>query len=514
MCDGAGDYVTTPDHADFTLGAGDWTIDCWFNVGGGAGTSRRLCGQSDGALTATTRSADIALTGANVIQATVFVGAVGTAVVGTTTYTTPGWHHLAFVRAGNTLKLFLDGVQEGGDVAISGTINDSSNAYSVGRLGELTSATWNGWVDEFRLSVGVARWTANFTPPPTAYNISQACRGFFYAIKSDGSIAVFAGTATKLYQLDNTTLAWADVSKALGAYPEVPPFDHWQFAQFGNVVIAVQANTVPQVFNLASSAQFADLGGGPPPSRYIAIVGRFVVLSGLSSTPFRIQWSGLDAITTWTAGVNSSDFQELPDGGVVRGVGGGEYGAIFQDTAIRRMVFVGGPIVFQIERVTQDKGLYAPYSLIRAADMIFFIAAQGLQALGASGVPVPIGKEKFDRTFFANHDASALQYVIGAADPKETRVYWSYRSAGGADCRLRPPLVLRLRARPRHRDRGGGRVHRDAVATGLHAGEHGRHLRLARCAAVLARRGVGRRQRDALGREPRPPARLLHRRQS
>lgn len=271
---------------------------------------------------------------------------------------------------------------------------------------------------------------ASLTPFTAA--LPAQCRGFFYAIRSDGSIAVFAGTATKLYRLDNTTLAWADVSKALGAYSAVPPTDHWQFAQFGSMVIAVQANTVPQVFNLASSAEFADLGGAPPPSRYIAIVGRFVVLSGLLSTPFRIQWSGLDAITTWTAGINSSDFQDLPDGGVVRGVGGGEYGAIFQDTAIRRMVFVGGPIVFQIERVTQDKGLYAPYSLIRAADMIFFIAAQGLQALGASGVPVPIGKEKFDRTFFANHDASALQYVIGAADPKETRVYWSYRSAGGA----------------------------------------------------------------------------------
>ena len=55
--------------------------------------------------------------------------------------------------------------------------------------------------------------------------------------------------------------------------------------------------------------------------RYVAVVGRFVVLSGLLSTPYRIQWSGLNAITTWTSGVNSSDFQDEPvSENIVRGV--------------------------------------------------------------------------------------------------------------------------------------------------------------------------------------------------
>lgn len=259
------------------------------------------------------------------------------------------------------------------------------------------------------------------------------CRGFFFAIKNDGSVSVFAGTSTRLYQLNNTTLAWTDVSKGGVAYTAVPTADHWQFAQFGNLVLAVQANTVPQVFDLTSSSAFADLSGSPPQARYIAIVGRFVVLSGLLSTPYRIQWSGQNAVTTWTPGTNSSDFQDLPDGGVVRGVAGGEFGAIFQDKSIRRMIYApGSAVVFAIERVTQDKGLYAPFSLIRAGNRIFFLAAQGFHEMGATGSPVEIGKEKFDRTFFAAHDASALQYVIGSADPRETRVYWTYRQAGSS----------------------------------------------------------------------------------
>lgn len=270
----------------------------------------------------------------------------------------------------------------------------------------------------------------DFTAFTTA--LPDTCRGFFYARKTDGSIAVFAGTATKLYQLNNTDFAWIDVSKAGGSYGALPTSDHWQFVQFGNFVIAVQANTVPQVFDLTSSSAFADLGGSPPQARYIAVVGRFVVLSGLLSTPYRIQWSGLNAVTTWTSGVNSSDFQDFPDGGVVRGVAGGEFGVIFQETAMRQLVYTpGSPVIFTIERITEDKGLMAPYSLIRAANKIFFLAPQGFQAMESTGAPVPIGKERFDRTFFADLDSGSLQLIIGAADPSATLVYWAYKSQSG-----------------------------------------------------------------------------------
>ena len=272
-------------------------------------------------------------------------------------------------------------------------------------------------------------------PDLTAFTaaLAAACRGFFYARKTDGSVATFAGTSTKLYLLSNTDFTWTDVSKGAGSYSALPSANHWQFVQFGNFVIAVQPNTVPQVFDLTVSTNFADLGGSPPQAAYISVVGRFVVLSGLLSTPYRIQWSGLNAVTTWTSGVNSSDFQDLPDGGIVRGVAGGEYGVIFQETAMRRMTYVpGSPVIFNIERVTEDKGLMAPYSLIRAAERIFFLAPQGFQTIAGSGPPTPIGKERFDRTFFADFDSGNIQLVIGAADPAATRVYWAYKSQSGA----------------------------------------------------------------------------------
>jgi len=271
---------------------------------------------------------------------------------------------------------------------------------------------------------------------PAVYSsaLSTACRGFFYARNADASITVFAATATKLYKLNNTDFTWSDVSKGAASYSSVPSSDQWQFAQFNNLVFAVQINTVPQVFDLTSSSAFADLGGSPPQSRYVAIVNRFVVLSGLgSATPYRIQWSGLNATTTWTSGVNSSDFQDLPDGGPVRGVAGGENGLIMQDASMRRMIYApGSAYIFQIERLAQDKGIFAPLSLVRAGDRIFFCGNDGFQTLLPGGYPSFIGKERVDRTFFTDVDSSSLQLVLGAYDPKTSRVYWSYKSVSGS----------------------------------------------------------------------------------
>jgi hypothetical protein len=143
--------------------------------------------------------------------------------------------------------------------------------------------------------------------------------------------------------------------------------------------------------------------------------------------------NSFNAAASWTSGVNSSDFQDFPDGGIVRGVAGGEAGVIFQDQAIRRMSYVpGSPIIFQIDRITQDKGLYAPYSIIRAGERIFFFAGQGFHKIEPGGVPVQIGREKVDRTFLANLDNGNLQLFMGAADPRSTRVYWAYKSNSGA----------------------------------------------------------------------------------
>jgi hypothetical protein len=274
-------------------------------------------------------------------------------------------------------------------------------------------------------------------PSLTALSLSLGaqCRGAFVAYNTDGSVTIFAATATDLYTMNNTTFGWTKVSLGGGPYSTISTGDQWRFVQFNALIIAVQANVTPQVWILGSSTAFANLAGSPPQARYIDIVGRFVVLSGLLSNPQRVQWSGLNDVngaTSWTPGINSSDYQDLPDGGFVRGVAGGDNGVILQDTAIRTMTYIpGSPVIFQIERISQDKGLYGPYSLIRAGTIIFFYSAQGFYRIDPGGIPMPIGRERVDRSFFSDLDTSNLQMFIGAADPRSSRVFWAYKSANG-----------------------------------------------------------------------------------
>lgn len=258
------------------------------------------------------------------------------------------------------------------------------------------------------------------------------CRGLFFARRTDDSIAVFAGTATRLYLLNNSDFSWTDVSKGGVAYSALVNTDNWGFVQFEDTVVAAQVNTPPQAFALAPDAAFSDLAGTPPQASHVAVIGGFLVLSGLQSAPKRVQWSDLFGITTWTAGVGLSDFQDLPDGGSVRGVAGTDYyGVVFQDDTIRRFLYVpGSAAIFDILKLTTNESLVGQDSIITVGDRVFYYSSLGFRLIAAGQAPVPIGKERVDRTFAADLDTANLQLFIGSADPAATRVFWAYRSQG------------------------------------------------------------------------------------
>lgn len=76
------------------------------------------------------------------------------------------WYHVALVRSGSDLLMFVDGTQLGSTATITGSIHDSSRQFTIGAL-ELSSGhvyELTGYMDNFRLTVGVARYAANFTP--------------------------------------------------------------------------------------------------------------------------------------------------------------------------------------------------------------------------------------------------------------------------------------------------------------------------------------------------------------
>lgn len=79
------------------------------------------------------------------------------------------WYHVAWVRSSGTSTLYVDGTAVG--TPYSDT-NDYRSYYGP-RIGGWSnsdsSLSFDGWIDEVRLS-DVARWTTNFTPPTAAYS--------------------------------------------------------------------------------------------------------------------------------------------------------------------------------------------------------------------------------------------------------------------------------------------------------------------------------------------------------
>lgn len=165
----ASSWISYPDHADWTLGTGPFTVDFWFNRQGGDGTQRFICGTVDTSGIYNGTGFVIQLNAANKIQADIGNGSAGVSLVGTTAFTTAGWHHVAHVRDVNTMRLFVDGVQEA-TTSFAGTVNDPSSTLTIGRYGDYGAPFWNGYIDEFRFSKGIARWTTNFTPPTVPYS--------------------------------------------------------------------------------------------------------------------------------------------------------------------------------------------------------------------------------------------------------------------------------------------------------------------------------------------------------
>lgn len=259
--------------------------------------------------------------------------------------------------------------------------------------------------------------------------LPAVCRGYFYARDEDGSVKVFAGTVNRLYILNNTTLQWEDVSKSGSAYTSLNPDANWSFAQFGTLVIAVQQNINPQVFDLSSDTEFDDLAGSPPKAAYVSVVNQFVMLSGLQINPKRLQWSGLNDVTNWTSGVNSSDFQDFPDGGFIRGVIGGEFGTVLQDQMIRRMTFSpGSDVIFEIQKLAENFGALGPYAICSGGSLHFFPTPKGFYQVDNSGGLTPIGEEKVNRSFFASYDSGQPQLLQSMADPNSNTVVFVWKS--------------------------------------------------------------------------------------
>ena len=167
LFDGTGDYLTTPNHADLTLASGDWTIEFWVRLNS-TGVTQVLANHGSGTgffpwqFWFDTSTSKLGFRGYNSGSSLVFnLQQSGTSTTGV-------WYHVAGVRDANTMRFFVDGAAQG-TAAISGSLFSTTATVAFGAYNNGV-APLNGWLDDIRVTKGVARYTAAFTPPTAQFD--------------------------------------------------------------------------------------------------------------------------------------------------------------------------------------------------------------------------------------------------------------------------------------------------------------------------------------------------------
>lgn len=74
------------------------------------------------------------------------------------------WFHAAVVRNGNTITFYIDGVSRGSVTFTDSVAYSTSHALTIGASSN-NAAYFNGYLQDIRITKGVARYTSTFTPP-------------------------------------------------------------------------------------------------------------------------------------------------------------------------------------------------------------------------------------------------------------------------------------------------------------------------------------------------------------
>jgi len=156
--DGTGDYLQAPAGTDFSYGTGDFTFEAWIYPTT-SGTDKIIYAQT----TSGNNYVNLALTTSNTFSVQINASGAGNNVTSTGTVTANVWTHIAVTRQSTVVKLFINGVQDG-----SGTRNVdlqiSSTVPTIGTFSHSSTLNFAGYIQDFRIYKGVAKYTSNFTP--------------------------------------------------------------------------------------------------------------------------------------------------------------------------------------------------------------------------------------------------------------------------------------------------------------------------------------------------------------
>ncbi|WP_164483773.1 MULTISPECIES: LamG-like jellyroll fold domain-containing protein [unclassified Polaromonas] len=176
--DGNDDYLAIPSSpgTDFSFGTGDFTVEAWFYLSSAGSDYRYIFVMPWGSTDMSIRFGNSGF--GTRLQFASQSGALATVYSSEHTQASlaGAWHHVAMTRSGGVIRAFLDGnlltlrnnIFSGSPVS---SWTDASNIASITQayISASGAATWLGYMEDIRITKGVARYTANFTPPTQAF---------------------------------------------------------------------------------------------------------------------------------------------------------------------------------------------------------------------------------------------------------------------------------------------------------------------------------------------------------
>ena len=214
---GSGDYLSSPAHADFVFGVGDFTVELLINTTTAA--EKVLVDQYQ---SGNTNSWQFAVRDGRLSW---YSG--GYVLTGAAAVNNGAWHHVAAARSAGTLRFFVDGVLDG-SAALGHNFNTNLVLGIGAQVGERSSAyDFPGYIDELRITKGVGRYTANFTPPTESFPDTGALYALSGAVT--GSTGSPVARAIRAQREDTGAYVGGVISNATtGAYtiPTEYPGEH------------------------------------------------------------------------------------------------------------------------------------------------------------------------------------------------------------------------------------------------------------------------------------------------
>ena len=178
LLDGNGDLASAADDGDFDFGSGDFTVEGFFRISS-LGNNAFFSHWENGDATGQSFYL-VHFNGSNTLR---FAYRLTTGIVESSYTWEPSadtFYHIAVVRNGTYLKVYIDGVAVISDSVSTTSLIASEDPFRIGAFNDATTASptleWEfaGHVDEVRVTKGQARYIANFVPTTSAFEATDA----------------------------------------------------------------------------------------------------------------------------------------------------------------------------------------------------------------------------------------------------------------------------------------------------------------------------------------------------